>query len=754
MSNLDVYAKKAKELVAEMTNFEKAGFVSGRGMWETRGCDRLELEKVDIADGPHGVRKQLDYDDIAVDESVRTVCFPSGSCISGSWDTEVLRQFGEALGTNAKLHDISLLLGPGANIKRSPLCGRNFEYFSEDPHLSGELAAAYINGVQSAGVSSCVKHFAGNNQETRRLTVDAVIGERALREIYLPSFEKAVKSGNVDVVMSAYNTLNGESCSRNPRLLTEILREEWGFDGMVVSDWGAVTDDVESVAAGNDLKMPGFDGDPARIEKAVADGTLSGEALDAAATRVVSFILKANEAKENDEAWGVGTEDFERNHALARKLAGESMTLLKNNGALPLSRGAKLLIVGGYAKEPHFQGGGSSHVNPYRVDDALEIFEKDGWETVFVPDFSDIDASLEAARSCDVVLVFAGTPEAEESEGFDRETLDLPEEQNKMIFSLCETGVPTVVVLFEGSAVTMPWVDRASAILAAFLPGEAGGGAVYDILTGAVNPSGKLAESFAKRLSDTPSHLFFPGEGDVSNYGESLFVGYRYYEKKEIEPLFPFGHGLSYTEFSYGSVMTEKQSYLDNEQIDITINIENTGKLAGKEIAQLYIKPDAATSAKGRIRPVKELKAFGKIELAAGGSGKIRFTLGFRDFAFFDAALGDWRVNTGIYSILIGASSSDIRAEKEIEVISTRVEKKVFTRDSLLEDIYADEDGKTLLDGLLGAVSAGMRDKTGNKSGDEEAYMKMMMAMPLKTFLLLGVPAEKVDGILEALNSR
>jgi beta-glucosidase len=433
------------------------------------------------------------------------------------------------------------------------------------------------------------------------------------------------------------------------------------------------------------------------------------------------------------------------------------MTLLKSDGVLPLTRGAKfprLLIVGGYAKEPHFQGGGSSHVNPYKVDNALEIFEENGWETVFVPDFSDIDASLEAAGSCDAVLVFAGTPESEESEGFDREALDLPEEQNQMIFSLCETGVPTVVVLFEGSAVTMPWIDPVSAVLVAFLPGEAGGGAVYDILTGAVNPCGKLAESFAKRLSDTPSHLFFPGEGDVSYYGESLFVGYRYYEKKEIEPLFPFGHGLSYTEFSYGTIGTEKQRYLDSERIDVTIEIKNIGKFAGKEIVQLYVKPDAATSANGLIRPLKELKAFGKIGLAAGKSGEIRFALGFRDFAFFDAGIGDWRVNTGKYSILIGASSSDIRAEKEIEVISTRVEKKVFTRDSLLEDIYATPGGKALLDKLLEAVSAGMQGKTGNKPGDDEAYMKMVMAMPLKTFLLLGVPAEEVDGIVATLNAQ
>ncbi|MDR1029055.1 MAG: glycoside hydrolase family 3 C-terminal domain-containing protein [Clostridiales Family XIII bacterium] len=754
VSNLKDYAEKAKGLAAEMTTDEKANLVSGAGMWETRGCDRLGLKKIDMSDGPHGIRKQLDYADIAADESVKTVCFPSGSCISGSWDTEALRQMGEAIGRNARIHDISLLLGPGTNIKRSPLCGRNFEYFSEDPHLAGVLVAAYIRGVQSVGVSACVKHFAGNNQETRRLTVNALIDERALREIYLPPFETAIREGNVDTVMSAYNTLNGTSCSQNKRLLTEILREEWGFDGMVVSDWGAVTDDTEAVLAGTDLKMPGFGGDPARIEKAVNDGTLSAEALDEAAARVIALLLKANEVKEHDADWGTGAEDFERNHALSRRLAGESMVLLKNDGALPLKQGGKLLIVGAYAREPHFQGGGSSHVNAYRVDDALGIFEENGWETVFVPEFSDIGAMLEAMKTCDTALVFAGTPESEESEGFDRETLDLPEAQNTAIFALCEAGAPTVVILFEGSAAGMPWVDEANAVLAAFLPGEAGGGAVYDLVTGAANPCGKLAETFARKRADTPAHLFFPGEGDASFYGESLFVGYRYYEKKEIEPLFPFGHGLSYTVFAYESAKAGKRSYFDNERAEISVDIKNVGWRAGKEIVQLYVRPDPQTAAKGRIRPVKELKAFEKIDLAPGEIRTVRFLLERRAFAFYDTEARDWRVNTGNYSILIGASSVDIRAETEIEVISTQTERKVFTRDSLLGDFCADAGGKALIDGLLETVGAGMRDKTGDKPGDDEAHMKMVMSMPLKTFILLGVPAEEVDGILAQVNAR
>ncbi|MDR1615953.1 MAG: glycoside hydrolase family 3 C-terminal domain-containing protein [Syntrophomonadaceae bacterium] len=752
MSNLKEYQRQAKELAARMTAAEKAGLVSGAGMWETRGCERLGLKKIDMSDGPHGIRKQLDYSDIAVDESVKTVCFPSGSCVSGSWDEDTLFKMGEALGNNAKTHDISLLLGPGTNIKRSPLCGRNFEYFSEDPCLSGKLAAAYIRGVQSTGISACVKHFAGNNQETRRFTVNSLISERALREIYLPAFEKALGEGGADAVMSAYNTLNGEPCSQNKRLLTDILRAEWDYHGIVVSDWGAVASDVKAVAAGNDLKMPGFDGDPARIEKAVKDGRLSKEALEAAAVNVIALTLKANDLKKKEPLCGTGTEDFETNHALARTIAGESMVLLKNNGLLPLKK-QRLLIVGEYAVEPHFQGGGSSHVNCYKVDSALEFFVENNWDTVYIPDFSDIPAILGAAETCGAALVFAGTPESEESEGFDRISLDLPEQQNRAIFSLCAAKIPTAVILFEGSAAVMPWVNEAGAVLAAFLPGEAGGGAVYDILTGEVNPSGKLAETFAKKLSDTPAYLFFPGEGDVSFYGEDIFVGYRYYEKKGIEPLFPFGHGLSYTRFSYGKLSAEKDRFLDNESVKISVSVKNTGDAAGKEIVQLYVQPDVSGSTIGVIRPVKELKAFKKMSLEPNETKTAVFELTYRDFAFYDAVMSGWRVNSGRYKILAGASSADIRGETEVEVISARIERKTFTRDSLMGDICAVEAGKTVIDELLKVLSTQTQGKTGGKPGDEEAYMKMVMSMPIKVLILLGVSEEQVDGILEGLNN-
>jgi len=748
MSNLKIYCEKAKSLVAQMTLEEKAQLVSGKNMWETRDCKRLGIKKLDMSDGPHGIRKQLDYDDIAVDESVKTVGFPSGSCVSNSWDTDILNKLGKALGKSAKIHDISLLLGPGTNIKRSPLCGRNFEYLSEDPHLAGELAAAYIDGVQSEGVSACVKHFAANNQETRRLTVNSVVDERALREIYLSAFEKCVKTAGVDTVMAAYNSLNGHSCSQNKRLLTEILRGEWGFDGMVVSDWGAVTNDPAAVAAGCNLKMPGFKNNPAGIVKAVAEGSLMESELDESAARVVSLLLYAMDTKLKTADWGRGKEDLDTNHTLARKLAAESMPLLKNDGTLPLKKAEKILLVGEYAERPHFQGGGSSHVNVYMVDNAVSLFKENGWDATYIPDFSSKDAILTAAKNAQKVIVFAGKPVSEESEGFDKVNMDLPEPQNAAIQTLIEANIPTAVVVFEGSAVEMPWADDVSAILYAFLPGEAANGAVYDILTGAVNPSGKLAETLPKRIEDTPAYLFFPGEGDVSPYGESLFVGYRYYDKRRIKTAFPFGHGVSYTTFAYSKIKTDKPGYLDTDIVTVSVNVTNTGAIAGKEVVELYIAPDFKTAAKGVIRPIKELKAFKKVELAPGETKSVTLTLGYRDFAFYDPRIADWRVNSGNYELQIGASSADIRGAATVTITSTRVEKIVYTRDSLMGDLYENPKGRVIIEGMLKTYHFETKDK----AGDEEAYKKMILSMPLKALILVGVQAEQIDAIIEQVN--
>jgi beta-glucosidase len=744
MSTLNDFRAQAAKLVAHMTTSEKAGMVSGFSMWETRAVERLGLNKVDMSDGPQGIRKQLDYYDIAVDESVKTVCFPTECCAASSWDADLLYEMGAALGKTAKLHDISLLLGPGVNIKRSPLCGRNFEYMSEDPYLSGELGMAYIHGVQSEGVSACVKHFAGNNQETRRLTVDAVIDERALREIYLPAFETCVKEAGVDTVMAAYNTLNGATCTENSRLLTEILREEWGFGGMVVSDWGAVTNDPGAAAAGTDLKMPGFEKDPERMIKALEEGIITEDALDKAAVSVTAFVLKSQAGKARTD-WGSGTEDFEANHMLARKIAAESMVLLKNDGILPVNKDKKLLIVGEFAETPHFQGGGSSHVNAYKIDSTVEFFEENGYNCTYIPDFADKDVILRAAETCDSALVFAGTPESEESEGFDRTHMDLPQAQNEMIASLCGK-IPTAAVLFEGSAVAMPWAGNVSAILCAYLPGEAGGAAVFDVLTGAVNPCGKLAESFPQRREDSSAYLSFPGINDTCVYGESIFTGYRYYDKKKVKTLFPFGHGLSYTSFDYDAAVTGKEHYLDNETVTVTVNVTNSGAVTGKETVQLYVSPLNPKI----IRPVKELKAFAKIELAPGETKTVTFALGFRDFAWYDVDAGNWRVETGGYRLRIGSSSADIRTEKEICVESTLKENIVFTRDTLMGEIWEIAEGKAFLTDILARIKAS--GKAGDKEGDDAAYLKMVLAMPVKALILIGMPAGQVDGLLETLN--
>jgi len=747
MSGLKDFREKAAALAAQMTTEEKAGLVSGFSMWKTRAVERLGVQKADMSDGPTGIRKQFDYYDIATDESVQTVCFPTECSIASSWDEAAVFEMGVALGKTAKLHDISLLLGPGVNIKRSPLCGRNFEYISEDPFLSGKLGGAFIKGVQSEGVSASVKHFAGNSQETRRLTVDAIIDERALREIYLPAFEHCVKEAGTDTVMAAYNTLNGDSCTQNNRLLTTILRDEWSFDGLVVSDWGAITNDPAAVSAGTDLKMPGFEADPARLVKAVADGVLSETALEKAAATVTAFLLKAQAEKERAD-WGKGAEDLEENHNLARRLVAESLVLLKNNGVLPVAKDKKLLIVGEYAHVPHIQGGGSSHVNPYKIDSSIDCFREAGYDVICLPDFDDTAALLSAAANCDAALVFAGTPEADVSEGFDRTNIDLPAVQNAAVSALCDV-ISTAVILFEGSAITMPWAENAAAILYAYLPGEAGGSAIFDVLTGGTNPSGKLTETFGRKLSDNSAALFFPGIGDRTFYGESVFVGYRYFDKKEITPLFPFGHGLSYTSFAYSDMKMEKTAYKDNEQVKIQLSVTNTGAIAGKEIVQIYISP--VTNERNIIRPIKELKAFQKVELEPGETKTLTFMLDFRSFAWYDVDIGDWRVETGTYKLLAAASSADIRAELDVEMESTFVEKRIINRDTLMSEVWEIPQGRAFLTEILETVKAS--GKTGDKEGDDEAYLKMVLAMPMKTLILIGLSAEKVDGFIAALNA-
>ena len=695
-----------KKLMEQMTLEEKAGLCSGEGLWHTKAVERLGIRSMMVSDGPHGLRKQEGkVDRIAEPGSTEAVCFPTGSCTACSFDPKLLQKLGETLGDECRAEGIAVLLGPAANSKRSPLCGRNFEYFSEDPYLTGRMAAAYIRGVQSRGVGTSLKHFAANNQEYRRMSTSANIGERALREIYLSGFETAVKEAEPWTVMCSYNRINGEFSSENKRLLTDILRKEWGFGGFVMSDWGAVNDRVKGVAAGLDLEMPGSGGvNDAEIVKAVKSGKLSEQKLNEAAEHILNIVNRYYQTKKDAPAYSK-----KAHHEIAR----ESMVLLKNEGnVLPLSKREKTAFIGRYAKTPRYQGGGSSHINSFRVTGALEaasgkeeIVYADGYaESGDQADDAQIAEAVAAAKAAKTAVVFAGLPESYESEGFDRRHMRLPECQNRLISEVCRAQPDTVVVLHNGSPVEMPWIDEVKGVLEAYLGGQAVGEAEADLLFGDCNPCGKLAETFPLKLSDNPSYLTFPGEGDETDYAEGIFTGYRYYDKKELPVLFPFGHGLSYTGFSYGNLKLSAPEILDTDTLKVSVTVKNTGKRFGKEIVQLYVKDEQTR----RIRPVKELKGIAKVALEPGEEKEALFTLSKRSFAYYDEALMDWKVQSGTFDLLIGKSSRDIVLTARVTVHSTAPAKRHFTENSTVGDVMESETGKKILFEAFSGLGAGM----------------------------------------------
>ena len=545
-----------KAILSEMTLEEKAGMCSGKDFWHLKGIERLGIPEVMVSDGPHGLRKQSDKaDHLGVNESIPAVCFPTACATACSFDRELLQKLGETLGKECQAEDVSVILGPAVNIKRSPLCGRNFEYFSEDPYLASEMAAAHIKGVQSQNVGTSLKHFAANNQEFRRLTCSSEIEERTLREIYLAAFETAVKEGKPKTVMCSYNRVNGEFASENHKLLTEILRDEWGFDGYVMSDWGAVNDRVKGLEAGMDLEMPGNEGrGDIKILEAVKSGKLKEEVLDTAVERILNIIF------QYVDNCMPGEFNLEEHHEIAEKIAEESIVLLKNEDILPLQISEqKIAFIGEFAEKPRFQGGGSSHINAYKVESAMDAV-KGNKNVVYAQGYSleeDIvheelvKEAVRTASESDIAVVFAGLPDSFESEGYDRSHMKMPHCQNILIEEISKVQPNVVVVLHNGSPVEMPWADKVKGILELYLCGQASGRAAVNILTGKVNPSGKLAETFPIKLSDNPSYLNFPGDGQKVEYAEGIFVGYRYYDKKEMEVRYPFGHGLSYTTFDY-----------------------------------------------------------------------------------------------------------------------------------------------------------------------------------------------------------
>ncbi len=664
--------KDVKEILAQMTLEEKAAMCDGADFWHLKGMEKYGFPSIMVCDGPHGLRKK-DYSKKgdSLSNSVPAISYPTAATTAASWDPELLYEMGVALGKKCLKEEVGVLLGPGINMKRSPLCGRNFEYFSEDPVLAGELAASFIQGVQSMGVGTSLKHFCANSQETRRMTCDSVVDERALREIYLTAFEIAVKKGKPWTVMNSYNKINGFHGSENKHTQVEILRDEWGYDGVVVSDWGAVNDRVLGLKNGNDLEMPSSSGSGAKkIVDAVRSGALDEAVLNERAENVLNLIKKAvNGAQANYQYNDADDQPF------ARKVAAQSMVLLKNNGILPLKKSGKIAVIGELARTPRYQGAGSSHINPTQLDNALEELQKVGFAVEFAQGYElkkskakknadHLAAAVELAKKCETAVVFVGLTDEYEAEGYDRTHMDLPESHNRLVEEILKVNKNVVVVLAGGSPVALPWNDGVSALLNSYLGGQAGAGAVADILSGAVNPCGKLPETYPMCYNCTPAKNNFPGNPASVEYRESVYIGYRYYEKIGRQVRYPFGFGLSYTTFEYSDIKLDKTAMNDTDTLAVSFKVKNTGDVPGYEIAQLYVADKESTI----YRPEKELKGFKKVWLNPGEQKEITINLSKRAFAFYNVNINDWCVESGEFDILVGASSADIRLSATVNV--------------------------------------------------------------------------------------
>ncbi len=684
--------ERIKELVSQMTLEEKAGLCSGKDFWRTKPIERLGIPSIMVSDGPHGLRKQDDEaDHLGINDSIKAVAFPAGCAGAASFNRELIEKVGKALGEECQAEGVATLLGPGVCIKRSPLCGRNFEYFSEDPFVASEIATAFIRGVQSKNVGTSIKHFLANSQEHRRFSSSSEVDERTLREIYLASFEGAVKNAKPWTVMNSYNRINGTYAAENKKFLTDILRNEWGYEGIVVSDWGAVNNRPADLEAGCDLEMPASYGNDELIVKAVKEGRLSEEVLNKSVERLLDWIFKYSENKKERYVW-----DRKADHMKAREAARETLVLLKNEESiLPLTKGANIAFIGQYAAKPRYQGGGSSHINSKYVTSAVDYAKECGIANIsYARGFNDskdetdealFSEALQAAKNADIAVVFAGLPDSFESEGYDRKHMRMPDAQNRLIEEVAKVNKNVVVVLHNGAPVEMPWLDSVKAVLECYLSGEGVGAATIEVLYGDVNPSGRLAESFPKKLSDNPSYLFFGGEGDVTEYREGIYVGYRYYDKKEIKTLFPFGHGLSYTSFTYSNLKLDKSEMDDTEELKVSVNVTNTGKVTGKEVVFLFVK---AFDNDYLMRPVKELRAFDKVELAPGETKTVNFTLGKRAFAYYETKVKDWFVESGDYEICICRSAEETILSEKVKVNGTISRPVHFTPDSTGADVF------------------------------------------------------------------
>lgn len=768
------------KILSDMTLEQKASMCSGADFWHTTAIEELGLPGIMVSDGPHGLRKQEEeVDHMGVAESIKAICFPTASAMACSFDRDLLYTVGDALGEECVAENVAVLLGPGLNMKRSPLCGRNFEYYSEDPYLAGELGTSFIKGVQSHNVGTSLKHFAANNQEWRRMSTTVLANERTLREIYLSAFEKVVKEAKPWTIMCSYNRINGIYSCENSWLLNDVLRKEWGYEGLVMTDWGAMNKRIPALKAGLDLEMPDCHGETDKqIVAAVKNGTLEESILDQAVLRILNLVNNYVSQKTDTTM----TYDKNKHHKLAQKTATESAVLLKNNGVLPLASNQKVAIIGEFARTPRIQGGGSSHINCHKIDSALEAFAainelpgehicENGVCHMVPPLRYDVTYSagyitkedktdkkllqeaINAAKNADVAVIFAGLPDAFEGEGYDRTHMNMPECQNHLIDSICDVQKNVVVVLHNGSPICMPWLDKVSAVLEMYLAGQASGSAAVDLLTGRANPSGKLAETFPLKLEDNPSFLNFPGRRNEVEYSEGIFIGYRYYDKKKMDVLFPFGYGLSYTTFEYSNLnisvkktefstgkehtthMAERTSTgqekdfdslsaFDTDTITVSFDVTNTGTVAGKEIAQLYIHNYIGIE----NRPEKELKDFAKIFLLPGETKHVTFTLNYRSFAYFNETAKDWFVESGLYHILIGASSRDIKLNAPLQIIGTK--RLPFYADDITtcEDVELFAKNPSLLDSLL--LKSGF-DAATDKSEDkvDVGTVELMKAM-------------------------
>lgn len=749
-------ARDLKALISQMTLEEKAGLCSGASFWFTKPVERLGIPSVMMTDGPHGLRKQAgDADHLGINDSVVAVCFPAACATASSFDTDLMTRLGETLGEECQAEDVSILLGPAVNIKRSPLCGRNFEYISEDPYLTGKLAAAYIRGVQSKHVGTSIKHFAANNQEYNRMSCSSQVSQRALREIYLPGFEEAVKASQPKTVMCSYNKINGVYASENEWLLTKVLRDEWGFEGYVVTDWGAVADRVKGLQAGLDLEMPASNGyNDAKIVAAVKDGSLDEAVLDKTVERLLKVLYSYVDNRDPDAKF-----DRDADHEKAVQMAAECAVLLENNGVLPLKAGTKVAYIGGYAEAPRYQGGGSSHINPSKVTSALETALSKGRNVTYVPGFSTtedalvgdgISQAVEAAKNAEVAVIFAGLPDAFESEGYDRKHMNMPKVQDDLIAAVTAVQPNTVVVLHNGSPVECPWADSVAAVLEMYLGGQGVGAACDQLLWGEANPCGRLAETFPLRLQDNPSYLNFPGDGKTVTYAEDVFVGYRWYDSREIPVRWAFGHGLSYTSYAYSNLKLSSETMDDDSVLMVSVDVTNTGSVVGKEVVQLYVSDLNGTSG----RPAKELKGFGKVELAPGETKTVTMEITARDLSYWHEELNDWYAPSGKYAVMVGHASDDIKLNAEIDFVTQKLLPLTVTPATTLGELMTDPRTAPVLKQMMAQMGGGQSSMLDTDDPSMKAMMEaMMFGMPLKSLISFGmISGEQAEGLIAMLN--